>query len=61
MLDPDPHQSQNSGTVELKMESWRVLDAHNGGVKYQNGAVGLYLPVVADLHHRNEKQDPDPH
>ncbi len=43
------------------MESWRVLDAHNGGVKYQNGAVGLYLPVVADLHHRNEKQDPDPH
>ncbi len=33
------------------MESWRALDTHNEGVETYNGA---------DLHHFDEKQDPDP-
>jgi hypothetical protein len=36
------------------------VDAHNGGVVAQNGAMeGLMIPV-ADLHHIDEEQDPDP-
>ncbi len=39
------------------MEPWRDVDAHNGGVEVQNGAV---QSVVADSHHFDEEQDPDP-
>jgi hypothetical protein len=34
--------------------------AQNGGFEDQNGAVEVCRPVVADLHHSNEHQDPDP-
>jgi hypothetical protein len=37
-----------------KMELWRAVDAQNGGPE------GL-RPVVADSHHLDEEQDPDPH
>jgi hypothetical protein len=54
------------------MEPWRAVDAHNGGVKAQNGAVegrgrsqwrrdgiGGSEPVITDSHHFDE--DPKPH
>jgi hypothetical protein len=37
-LDPDPHENQSSGSLRLKMEPWRALEAHNGGVEAQQGA-----------------------
>jgi hypothetical protein len=45
------------------MEPWRAVDANYGGVEAQNGALESlhYRPVVADLHHFDEEQDPDPH
>jgi hypothetical protein len=33
------------------MEPWRAADAHNGGVKAQEGAVEVYGPMVTNLHH----------
>jgi hypothetical protein len=38
------------------------LKAQNGVVKAQNGAVEWRVcrPVVADLHHFDKEQDPDP-
>jgi hypothetical protein len=38
--EPDLHSSQTSGAaIMAKIEPWRALDAHNGGVKAQNGSV----------------------
>jgi hypothetical protein len=41
------------------------MNAHNAGVEAQNGTVGSgsyhRMPVVTDLHHCDEAQDPDPH
>ncbi len=39
------------------------MDAHNGGVEAQNGAMEGFRPVVVDLHHFDEEldRDPDPH
>ncbi len=44
------------------MEPWRAVDTHNRGVEAQNGAVEglLTTVVVADSHHFDEEQDPDP-
>jgi hypothetical protein len=45
------------------MELWRAVDAGNrAGVEAQNGAIdGLYCrPVIADSHHFDKEQDPDP-
>jgi hypothetical protein len=44
------------------MEPWRAWALIIEGVEARNGALeGLYnRPVVADLHHFNEEQDPDP-
>ncbi len=39
------------------MEPWRPVDAGNGGMEDQNG---VSRPVVADSHHIDEKQNPDP-
>jgi hypothetical protein len=40
----------------LNMEALRAVEAHNGDVEAQNGALeGLYTSVT------DEKQDPDPH
>ncbi len=41
------------------MEHWRALDANNGSVKVEPRRV--CRPVIADLHHFDEAQDPDPH
>ncbi len=45
------------------MELWRVLDAHSRGVESQMEPWRVCRPVVADLHHLDEEQvpDPDPH
>jgi hypothetical protein len=40
------------------MEPWRDLDAHNGGVEAQK--MKPCRSVVADSHHFDEEQDPDP-
>jgi hypothetical protein len=37
------------------------VDAHNGGLEAQNGALEGNKPVVADSQHFDEEQDPDPH
>jgi hypothetical protein len=37
MLDPDPHLSQNSEASEA--QKIRAVDAHNGGLEAQNGAL----------------------
>ncbi len=44
------------------MEAWRAVDAYVRAVEPQTGALeGLNnRTVVADLHHYNEEQDPDP-
>jgi hypothetical protein len=36
------------------------VTAHNGGVEAQNGAVEFCITVVADSHHFDGQQDPDP-
>jgi hypothetical protein len=46
-LDPDPHRSQNSGAV--KMETRRAMDAHNGGLEVQNGAVNQWSDIRITL------------
>jgi hypothetical protein len=39
------------------MGPWRAVDAHNGSVEAQNGALdGLCKPIVADSHHFDKKQ-----
>jgi hypothetical protein len=45
------------------MAPWRVVDANYGDVETQNGALESqqYRPMVADLHHFDKEQDPDPH
>jgi hypothetical protein len=43
----------------LKMEPWKAVGAQKGGMKAQYG--GFFRPVVADSHHHDEEQDPDPH
>ncbi len=48
-------QAQN-GAVEGHRRS-----QHNRGVEAQNGALEGHRPVVADSHHFDEEQDPDPH
>jgi hypothetical protein len=40
----------------FKMEPWRAVNVHNGGLKAQNEA---YKPVVADSRHFEEGQDLD--
>jgi hypothetical protein len=42
----------------FKMEPWRAVNVHNGGLKAQNEA---YKPVVADSRHFEKERDPDPH
>ncbi len=42
--DPDPHQSQNRIRINGKIQGlrgsiWKVVDAHNGGVEAQYGAL----------------------
>jgi hypothetical protein len=62
--DPDPLQNQNSEAVEAQNRALAGNGhSHNGGVEAQNGAVEDWRacrPVVADLHHIGEVQDPDP-
>ncbi len=38
-LDPDPHIVKIQELQRPKMEPWRVANAHNVGVKAQNGAL----------------------
>ncbi len=40
-LDPDlgPHKSQNSNALEAQNKAWRAVDADNGGLQAQNGAL----------------------
>jgi hypothetical protein len=40
------------------MEPWRAVAAHNGGVEAQMEPQRICGPVVADLHHLVEEQDP---
>ncbi len=42
------------------MEPWRDVDAQNGGVGLKEKPRGVFRPVVADSHHLDEEQDPDP-
>jgi hypothetical protein len=42
------------------MKLWRALDPHSGGVEAQMEPWRVSRPVVADLHHFDEEQDPDP-
>jgi hypothetical protein len=39
VADPDPHFSQNLGTLEAQNE---IGDAHNGGVNAQNGGINAH-------------------
>jgi hypothetical protein len=43
------------------MEPWKTANDHNGGAEAQNGANRVCRPVVANLQHLDEEQDPDPH
>ncbi len=43
------------------MELFRAVDTYNGAVKAQNNAGVLCRPVIADSHHIDKEQDPDPH
>ncbi len=52
-MDPDPHESQNSGAIEAQNGA---VDDQNGGVEAQNGGLGGRRPVVADSHHLDEWQ-----
>jgi hypothetical protein len=47
-------ETQNSKALEAHH---RAVDAHNGSLEAQNG---VYRSVVADSHHFDEEQDPDP-
>jgi hypothetical protein len=38
-LNPDPHKSKILELSRPKMESWRVVDAHNGGREAHKGAL----------------------
>jgi hypothetical protein len=38
-LDTDLHLSKNSKAIVLKIEPWRAVNAHNGGLEAQNGAL----------------------
>ncbi len=56
-LDPDPHHIQNSEALRrLKMEPWTVESS-----RFKMGPWRVRTPVVADWHHFDERQDPDPH
>jgi hypothetical protein len=52
-----------SGSAIVKIQKhYRLhtaVDAHNRGSKWSPWSV--YRPVVADSHHFDEEQDPDPH
>ncbi len=43
------------------MEPWRALYAHNRGMRLKMEPRRVCRTVVADLHHFDEEQDPDPH
>ncbi len=45
----------------IKMEPWRALYAPNRGMRLKMEPRRVCRPVVADLHHFDEEQDPDPH
>jgi len=67
--DPDSHQSQNSGAIELKMDSSRAVDSYNGGIEVQNRAVEGSQILLTLLRNRIwiririkwKMSDPDPH
>jgi hypothetical protein len=52
-----------SGSTIVKIQKHlrlnTAVDAHNGGSKRSPWSV--YRPAVADSHHFDEEQDPDPH
>ncbi len=65
--DPDPPQDWKAGSgsaSKLKFRNckgskWRAVDAHDRGVEDRKKEPGrVCKPVVADLHHFDEKQDP---
>jgi hypothetical protein len=58
-LDPDPHDSQNSGALKgSKMEPWTLtIEAW----KLKREPWRVCRPVVADLHHFDEENVPFPH
>jgi hypothetical protein len=43
------------------MELGRAMDAHNGGVKFKMEHWSVCRLLVADSHHFDEGQDPDPY
>jgi hypothetical protein len=49
---PDLH----SRLLELKMEPWRTVDNHNGGVKAHNGGVKAHNGAVEGLYSRQWQQ-----
>ncbi len=71
--DPDPYREPHllrsrifiriSCRVKsrIKMEPWRALYAHNRGMRLKMEPRRVCRPVVADLHHFDEEQDPVPH
>ncbi len=42
----------------FKVEPWRAMDANNGGLEAENGA--LYGSAVLDSHHIDKELDADP-
>ncbi len=45
----------------LKIEPWRAMVVHIGGVTGPNVALEVFRPMIADLHPFDEEQDPDPY
>jgi hypothetical protein len=43
------------------MKPWRAKNAHNWGVVAKLEPWRVCRPVIADLNHLDEEQDPDPH
>ncbi len=44
-----------------KIEPWRAVDAHNGGLEAQYEALEIYRSVVTDSDHFEEELDQDPY
>jgi hypothetical protein len=60
--DPDPHQILKPG--RLKIEPWRVVDAHNGAVEGLYDSCRRFASLLSEgsgSAGQNERPDPDPH
>jgi hypothetical protein len=59
-LDPDPHKSQNTGVLEAHNRAVEAVEAHSEGWRLKMELWMVFRPLVADSHHIDEEQNPNP-